>query len=86
MTFLCDTYRKDGRLRPHLVCLPYSIELLHEMARILNISRRYFDRDHYDVPIARVPEIMGRCTIVPTREIVRIARAKKRTNQLELEI
>ena len=67
MTYLCDKRR-------HLICSPYSIDNLHKMAEELGIKRAWFHKDHYDIPKKRVEEIQKRCTIVTTREIVRIAR------------
>lgn len=56
----------------HLVCVPYSIENLHRMADELNIKRCWFHKDHYDIPKKRLDEIEKQCTIVPSKEIVRI--------------
>lgn len=67
MKFYCDHKR-------HLVCIPYSVENLHEMARALGIKRCWFHRDHYDVPKTRVAEIAERCEVVSPREILRIIR------------
>jgi len=61
----CDRQR-------HLICVPYSIDGLHAMAAALGIKRRWFDRDHYDIPRRRVAELAARCRVVPQREIVRI--------------
>lgn len=58
----------------HLVCVPYSIEYLHIMAKDLGIDRCWFHKNHYDIPKLRIEEILDRCTIVPPREIVRIIR------------
>ena len=65
LEFICDAKR-------HLVCLPYSIENLHAMARVLDLDRCWFHKDHYDIPIKRISEIMDRCRIVSSKEIVRI--------------
>jgi len=62
-------YTDGGR---HLVCLPYSIENLHEMARDLNIHRGFFHKNHYDIPKRRIKEIEAKCKIVRPREILRI--------------
>jgi len=58
----------------HLICLPYSIENLHEMARQLDIKRCWFHRDHYDIPKKRISEIEAKCRMVTSREIVQIVR------------
>lgn len=63
----------DGPGR-HLICVPYSIENLHEMARQLKIKSCWFHKDHYDVPKHRIPEIAAKCRLVTTREIVKIVR------------
>ena len=65
MKFYCDDRR-------HLVCVPYSIENLHEMAKLLNIKRCWFHRDHYDIPKRRIEEIKSLCQIVSTKEIINI--------------
>jgi hypothetical protein len=67
MTYVCDRKR-------HLVCKPYSIENLHRMATALKINRRWFHKNHYDIPVRRIAEIMRHCEVVPSREIVRIIR------------
>lgn len=56
----------------HLVCKPYSIENLHKMADDLNIKRRWFHKDHYDIPMRRVDEIAGKAKLVRPREILMI--------------
>ena len=63
MEFLTDRQR-------HLICLPYSIENLHEMAKQLGIKRCWFHKDHYDIPLRRIAEIEAKCTIVDVRDIV----------------
>jgi hypothetical protein len=63
--FYCDTRR-------HLVCVPYSIENLHRMARELNIKRCWFHSDHYDIPKRRISEISARCTVVESKKILEI--------------
>lgn len=70
MTFYCDNAR-------HLVCVPYSIPNLHAMAEALNIKRCWFHRDHYDIPMRRIAEIQSKCTVIPSREIVRIIKGDR---------
>ncbi len=70
MTFYCDNAR-------HLVCVPYSIPNLHKMAEALNIKRCWFHRDHYDIPMRRIAEIQSKCTVIPSREIVRIIKGDR---------
>jgi FMN phosphatase YigB (HAD superfamily) len=56
----------------HLICVPYSVENLHEMARQLNVKTCWFHKDHYDIPKRRISEIEAKCRIVSPREIVKI--------------
>jgi hypothetical protein len=68
LTFVCDESR-------HLVCLPYSVENLHEMAKQLDIKRCWFHNGklkHYDIPKRRIAEISAKCKIVTSKEIVEI--------------
>jgi hypothetical protein len=68
MRYLCDRSR-------HLICQPYTLDGLHAMAAALGIKRCWFHaglRAHYDIPKSRVAEITARCTVVTSREIVRI--------------
>lgn len=65
MTYYCDDKR-------HLVCKPYSVDNLHTMANDLGIDRGWFHHNHYDIPKKRIKEITGKCTLVNTREIVKI--------------
>jgi hypothetical protein len=65
-------YLTDGKR--HLICVPYSIENLHRMADDLGIKRRWFHKDHYDIPKRRIDEITSKCEIVSSKEIVKIAR------------
>ncbi len=67
LTYVCDSAR-------HLICVPYSIQNLHIMAKELNIQRHWFHRDHYDIPKRRVEEIMGKCQVVSSKEIILIIR------------
>jgi hypothetical protein len=68
MRYLCD----DAR---HLICEPYSIKALHEMAIALGIKRCWFHNarfPHYDIPLRRIAEIQAKCEVVDSREILRI--------------
>jgi len=65
MKYYCDEKR-------HLVCVPYSLENLHKMAKDLGIKKCWFHKDHYDIPKRRITEIQSKCEIVTPREIVRI--------------
>lgn len=69
MQYITDGYR-------HLICLPYSTENLHVMAKNLNIKRCWFHRDHYDIPKKRIAEIEAHCTIVDSKTLLKIIRGK----------
>lgn len=72
LRFFCD----DAR---HLVCFPYSKENLHQMARVLSIRRHWYHagrHPHYDIPKRRITEIMARCTVVSSNDILRIIRGE----------
>ena len=69
MRYYCDQFR-------HLVCVPYSAENLHAMARDLDIKRCWFHRDHYDIPKRRIAEVTARCELVPSRTILAIIKGK----------
>jgi len=56
----------------HLVCKPYSIDNLHEMAKNLNIKKCWFHKNHYDIPKKRVNEISLKATKISSREILSI--------------
>lgn len=73
LTYYCD----DSR---HLVCTPYSIANLHQMAEDLKIKRSWYHggmRPHYDIPKKRIPEIQSKCTVISSREILLITQGKK---------
>lgn len=57
------------------MCIPYSIENLHKMAKELNISRSWFHRNHYDIPKRRIEEISSKCEVVSSKRIVEIINA-----------
>lgn len=65
MIYYCDSAR-------HLVCYPYSIEGMHQMAFLLGIGRHWFHGNHYDIPKRRVVEISELCVVVSSKDIVRI--------------
>lgn len=70
MRFLTDSQR-------HLVCVPYSVENLHEMAKQLGIKRCWFHRDHYDVPKGMIAGIRRRCQVVRPRQILAVIRGEE---------
>lgn len=72
LTFICDNAR-------HLVCEPYSIDNLHKMAEELEICSCWFHKDHYDIPVRRIEEIMAKCKVVDSREIVKITGGRRNT-------
>lgn len=65
MKFLCDNKR-------HLICIPYSIENLHIMAKELQIKKCWFHKNHYDIPKKRIKEIINKCEIVNSQKILTI--------------
>jgi len=69
LRYFCDEDR-------HLVCFPYSVENLHQMARDLQIKRCWYHSSshfpHYDIPKRRIAEITARCTLVSARDILSI--------------
>jgi len=65
MEYYCDTQR-------HLVCVPYSLENLHEMARDLGIKKCWFHKDHYDIPKKRIAEMQSICKVITPREVLSI--------------
>ncbi len=69
MKYYCDKQR-------HLVCVPYSIENLHLMAKDLGIKKCWFHKNHYDIPKKRIDEISSKCEIVSPREILSIIKNK----------
>lgn len=69
LTFYTDKKR-------HLICTPYSVQNLHRMADYLEINRCWFHKDHYDIPKKRIQEIENKCTIISSKEIVKIVRPK----------
>lgn len=68
LRYICDRSR-------HLICVPYSVENLHQMADELNIKRCWFHKNHYDIPKKRIQEIEKQCQIVSSKEIVEIIRS-----------
>lgn len=78
MEFVCDNKR-------HLLCLPYGKDQLHAMAQSLEIKRGWYHSSpfpHYDIPKRRLKEIMSKCRVVNSKEIVKIAQQAKFSNHL----
>jgi hypothetical protein len=71
--YYCDNSR-------HLVCVPYSLDNLHQMAKDLNIKPCWFHSNskfpHYDIPKKRVEEIQNKCEVVSSRMILDIIKGK----------
>lgn len=65
-------YLTDGR--KNIICLPYSIENLHQMAKELGMNEKYFNKDHYVVPDHMVDEIEDKCGKVSTQTLFLTAR------------
>lgn len=70
MIYLTDRKR-------HLTCVPYNINNLHKMAKNLNINRCFFHKNHYDIPIKRIKQIEEKCSVITSKEIVKIIKHKK---------
>jgi len=62
MTYYFDNQR-------HLVCIPYSVENLHKMAKSLGIKRCWFHKDHYDIPLYKLIEVSQVAQQVRPRDI-----------------
>lgn len=66
----------------HLVCVPYTVENLHEMARDLGIKECWFHKNasypHYDIPKRRIAEITAKCNLVSVRGILEIVKGTQR--------
>ena len=58
----------------HLVCVPYSLENLHIMAKALSIKACWFHKNHYDIPKRRIKEILNKCNVVSPRDILKITK------------
>ena len=73
LKFYCDNSR-------HLVCIPYSIENLHIMAKELNIKKCWFHSSakykHYDIQKNRIQEIQSKCNIVSEKDILKIIKGE----------
>lgn len=72
-------YITDGKR--HLICVPYSIENLHQMANELGIKRCWYHGGripHYDIPKKRINEITEKCQVVSTKDLIKIARLAQR--------
>ena len=69
LEYYCDRHR-------HLVCIPYSVDNLHLMAKDLGIRPSWYHRKrrahHYDIPIRSFPEVLSKSTLVTSREIWKI--------------
>lgn len=76
MIYLCDNHR-------HLVCYPYSIDGLHDMARKFYIKKWWFHKDHYDIPKRRINEFLDKCCVVSSRDIYKIIKGEKEFTLLE---
>lgn len=61
--------------------MPYTVPNLHRMARELNIKRCWYHggaNPHYDIPKLRVREIMRKCEVVSSREILLVIKQAKK--------
>jgi len=55
------------------------------MAEELGIQRCWFHTHHYDIPKRRIDEIQAKCTVVPSKTIVKIISQGNRLAQLMSE-
>lgn len=72
LRYFADTQR-------HLVCLPYTVNNLHQMARDLGIVRSWYHpgtHPHYDIPKRRIEEILARCIVIDPRDILKICKGE----------
>ena len=73
LRYFCDDHR-------HIVCVPYTEENLHEMARDLEIPKCWFHSRasymHYDMPSRRIAEITAKCELVSSRVILSIVKGE----------
>lgn len=63
----------------HLVCIPYGVYELHDMATKLQLAKVWYHSKpypHYDIPKRRIAEIESKCVIVSPKDIVRICRGE----------
>lgn len=68
LLFCCDKQR-------HLICVPYSVANLHEMAKQLGIKRHWFHKGrfpHYDIPKKRLGEISSKCIVISSKELLEL--------------
>jgi len=68
LVYICD----DSR---HLICIPYSIENLHQMAEDLHIKRCWYHsgkHPHYDIPKKMVESVKKRCLVNTSKELLSI--------------
>jgi len=65
MKYYCDNRR-------HLVCVPYSIDNLHIMAKDLDIKQCWFHKNHYDIPKKRISKIQSKCDVISSKAILAI--------------
>jgi hypothetical protein len=42
------------------------------MAENLNIKKCWFHKNHYDIPKRRIEEIINKCTLIESKEILNI--------------
>ena len=50
------------------------------MAKDLNIKNCWFHNNHYDIPKKRIEEIKNKCTIISSKEIVKIIKEYENNN------
>ena len=73
LVYYCDSAR-------HLICLPYSKENLLLTLDNLNINKCWLHFNpylHIDIPKKRLTEMMDKCIVVSSKEIVRMIKENK---------
>lgn len=63
-----------------MICVPYSVAYLHIMAKHLGIHRCWFHGGksaHYDIPKLHIKEIMGKCEVISSKELLEIIQYSK---------
>lgn len=70
----------------HLICVPYNLDNLHQMAKELKIHKCWFHKNHYDIPKLRIQEIEKQCKIVDVKNIVEIICSPEYANIILSEV
>lgn len=77
MKYYCDKDR-------HLICIPYSVNNLHDMAVDLKIKYCWYHKakfPHYDIPKKRFKEISEKCIMITNKELLRLIKNEMQNNK-----